>query len=59
MRVLPMCGSRGKVESIVGLAVRLAAFGPWGRLCAPPEYAPAERCEASVVIGMMLIGVWQ
>lgn len=59
MPVLSICGSRGKVESIAGLAVRLGGFGTGARVCAPPEYAQAERCEASVVIGMMPIGVWR
>ncbi|MCA1696650.1 MAG: glycosyltransferase, partial [Actinobacteria bacterium] len=40
MRVLlAMYGSRGDVEPMVGLAVRLRALGAEVRVCAPPDFA--------------------
>ncbi|MGH2700340.1 MAG: hypothetical protein ACRDJB_00570 [Actinomycetota bacterium] len=47
MRVLLSAyGSRGDVEPMVGLAVRLRALG-------------AEGCDALVATGVMPIGVWR
>ena len=48
-------GSRGDVEPMVGLAVRLRALGAQVRMCAPPDFTerlagigvplvPAHRC---------------
>ena len=40
MRVLlSTCGSRGDVEPLVGLAMRLRALGAEARMCAPPDFA--------------------
>ncbi|MDX6349319.1 MAG: vancomycin aglycone glucosyltransferase, partial [Streptomyces sp.] len=40
MRVLLSAyGSRGDVEPMVGLAVRLRALGAEVRVCAPPDFA--------------------
>jgi hypothetical protein len=51
MRVLLSAyGSRGGVEPVVGLVVRV---------CAPPECAAAEGCDALVATGVMPIGVWR
>ncbi|MBT2447760.1 glycosyltransferase family 1 protein [Streptomyces sp. ISL-43] len=39
MRVLLMaCGSRGDIEPMIGLAVRLRALGAEVRMCAPPDF---------------------
>ena len=47
MRVLSStCGSRGGVESMVGLAVRLRADG-------------AEGCDALVATGVTRAGAWR
>ncbi|MFD5245850.1 glycosyltransferase [Amycolatopsis sp. NPDC058340] len=48
MRVLITgCGSRGDIEPLVALAVRLRELGAEARMCLPPDYA--ERCaEAGV-----------
>ncbi|MFC0550255.1 glycosyltransferase [Planotetraspora thailandica] len=37
--VLSTYGSRGDVEPLVALAVRLRAFGAEVRVCAPPDFA--------------------
>jgi len=36
--------SRGDVEPMVGLAVRLRALGAEVRVCAPPDCAAADDC---------------
>ncbi len=54
MRVLISgCGSRGDVEPLVALAVRLRELGAEVRMCAPPDYV--ERC-AAVGVPMVPIG---
>ncbi len=55
MRVLLSAyGSRGDVEPIVGLAVRLRALGAEVRVCAPPDFA--ERLAG---VGVPLVPVGQ
>jgi UDP:flavonoid glycosyltransferase YjiC (YdhE family) len=54
MRVLISgCGSRGDVEPLVALAVRLRELGADARMCAPPDYV--ERC-AEVGVPLVPIG---
>ena len=54
MRVLlSTYGSRGDVEPMVGLAVRLRALGADGRVCAPPD------CARLAEIGVTPAGVWR
>ena len=56
MRVLLSAyGSRGGVEPVVGLAVRLRALGAEVRVCAPPD----EGCDALVMRGVMPAGGWR
>ena len=43
---------------MVGLAVRLRALGAEVRVCAPPDFAAAEECDAPVAGGVMPAGVW-
>ncbi len=55
MRVLlSTYDSRGGVEPLVGVAVRLREFGAEVRMCAPPDCAerPAE-------VGVLPAGVWR
>jgi vancomycin aglycone glucosyltransferase len=55
MRVLlSTYGSRGDVEPMVGLAVRLRAFGAEVRVCAPPDCA-----ERLAEVGVPLVPVGQ
>jgi vancomycin aglycone glucosyltransferase len=57
MRVLlPAYGSRGCVEPVVGLAVRLWALGAEVRVCAPPDEEFAERLAG---VGVPLVPVGQ
>jgi len=59
MRVLlSTYGSRGDVEPLVGLAAELRALGAEVRVCAPPDCAAAEGCDAPVATGVMPAGVW-
>ncbi len=59
MRVwLSTYGSRGDVEPMVGLAARLRALGAEVRVCAPPDCAAAEGCDALVATAVMPAGVW-
>ncbi len=59
MRVLlSTCDSRGGVEPLVGLAVRLRALGAEVRMCAPPDCAelgtaltPQTCARATTVAG--------
>ena len=54
MRVLlSTYGSRGDVEPIVGLAVRLRALGTEMRVCAPPDFA---ELLARVGVPLMPVG---
>ncbi|KZB80197.1 glycosyltransferase [Amycolatopsis regifaucium] len=54
MRVLISgCGSRGDIEPLVALAVRLRELGAEARMCLPPDYA--ERC-AEVGVPMVPAG---
>ena len=48
------CGSRGDVDSMVGLAVRLRALGAEFDTVA----VAAEECDAPVASGVMPKGVW-
>jgi vancomycin aglycone glucosyltransferase len=60
MRVLlSTYGSRGDVEPLVGLAVRLRALCAQVRVCAPPDCEAAEGCDAPVLVGVMPVGVWR
>ena len=60
MRVsLSTYGSRGDVEPMVALAVRLRALGTQGRVCAPPDCAAAEGSDALAVTGVMPTGGWR
>ena len=55
MRVLlSTYGSRGDVEPLVGLAVRLRALGAEVRVCAPPDEEFAERLAG---VGVPLVPV--
>ena len=55
MRVLlSTYGSRGDVEPLVGLAVRLRALGAKVRVCAPPDFA-----ELMAEVGVTLVPVGQ
>ena len=55
MRVLlSTYGSRGDVEPMVGLAVRLRALGAEVRVCAPPDFA-----ELLARVGVPLVPVGQ
>ena len=55
MRVLlSTYGSRGDVEPMVGLAVRLRALGAEVRVCAPPDFA-----ELLARIGVPLLPIGQ
>ncbi|MFJ3161373.1 glycosyltransferase [Streptomyces kanasensis] len=55
MRVLlSTYGSRGDVEPLVGLAVRLRELGAEVRVCAPPDEVFAERLAG---VGVSVVGV--
>jgi vancomycin aglycone glucosyltransferase len=57
MRVLlSTYGSRGDVEPMVGLAVRLRALGAEVRVCAPPD---EEFAELMAGVGVPLVPVYQ
>ena len=57
MRVLLLAyGSRGCVEQVVRLAVRLRALGAEVRVCAPPDEEFAERLAG---VGVPLVPVGQ
>ncbi len=57
--VLTTYGSCEDVEAVVGLAVRLRALGTQVRVCAPPDCAAAEGCDALVATGVMPTGGWR
>ena len=52
-------GSRGDVEPLVGVAVRLRALGAEVRGCAPPDCAAAAERDAPVATGVMPTGGWR
>ena len=53
--LLSTYGSRGDVEPMVGLAVRLQAPGAEVRVCAAPDFA---KLLARVGVRLVPIGVW-
>jgi vancomycin aglycone glucosyltransferase len=53
--LLSTYGSRGDVEPLVGLAVRLRALGAEVRVCAPPD---EEFAELLAGVGVPLVPVW-
>ena len=56
MHALPSTyGSRGDVELVVGLTVRLRASAEV-QVCAPPDCAAAKGCDALVATGVMPTG---
>jgi hypothetical protein len=55
--VLTTYGSRGDVEPVMGLVVRLRALGRQVRVCAPSDCAAAEGCDALVATGVVPEGV--
>ncbi len=60
MRVLLSAyGPCGGVEPVVGLAVRLRLLGTQVRVCAPPDCAAAQGCDALVTTGVGPAGVWR
>ena len=60
MRVLlPAFGSRKGVEPMEGLALWLGASGAEARVCAPPDRAAAEGCDAPIATGAMPTGGWR
>ncbi|WNF29310.1 glycosyltransferase [Streptomyces sp. C11-1] len=54
--LLSTYGSRGDVEPLVGLAVRLRELGAEVRVCAPPDEVFAERLAG---VGVSVVGVGQ
>ena len=56
--VLSTYGSRGDVEPMGGLAVRLRALGAEVPVCAPPDKEFAELL-ARVGVPLVTIGVWR
>ena len=59
MRVLlSTYGSRGDVEPVVGIAVWLRALGTQLRVCAPPDCAATEGCDALDATGVVPAGGW-
>jgi vancomycin aglycone glucosyltransferase len=60
MRVLlTTYGSRGDLEPTVELAVPLMALGAELLVCAPPDSAAAEGCDAPRGNGVMPTGGWR
>ena len=54
--VLSTCGSRGGVEPMAGLAVKLPTFGAEVWVCAPPDCA---ELLGNVGVPLVPIGVWR
>ena len=52
-------GSRGDVFPMLALAEVCAAEGHSVRVCAPPDCAAAEGCDALAAIGVVPAGVWR
>lgn len=60
MRVLSSThGPRGNVETMVEFAVQPAPPRAQVRMCAPPDCAAAEECDAPVATGVMPAGAWR
>ena len=57
--LLSTYGSRGGVEPVVGLAVRLRALDTQVRVCAPLDCATTAECDVPVAAGVMPDGVWR
>jgi hypothetical protein len=56
--LLSAYGSRGGVDPVVELAVRLRAPGAEVRVCAPPDYAAAEGGDALAATSVVPTGGW-
>ena len=60
MRVsLSSYGSRGGNERMVGRAVQPGALGAEVRVCALPDCAAAEGCDALAATDVVPSGVWR
>ena len=57
--LLTTYGWRGDVELMVGLAMQPGALGAEVRVCARPDCAAAEECDAPVATGVMPTGGWR
>ena len=54
MRVLLSAyGSRGGIEPVVGLGLRLRALGTQARVCVPPDCTAADGYDALVATGVV------
>ena len=54
--VLSTCGSRGDVEPMAGLAVKLPTLGAEVPVCAPPDCA---ELLGNAGVPLVPIGVWR
>jgi vancomycin aglycone glucosyltransferase len=56
MRVLSKYDSRSGVEPLMALALPLRELGAEVRVCAPPDCAAAEGCDALAATGVVAAG---